>query len=125
MLKLLESLQTLQEGDLKGLEQQVRETVFALGRSWMEQILSRPAAGQDEATSQPQVGSCGHPQRLVGQRPKQVLTLLGKITFQRAYYHCVLPEERPASQGTAQRNSLIESHRHSPWRYGDVAQARW
>ena len=98
--KLLEDLQSLQEGDLKGLEQQVRETVFALGRAWMEHVLSHPT-GQDEAASQPQVGSCGHPQRLVGQRPKQVLTLLGKITFQRAYYQCVLQDERSASAGNA------------------------
>jgi len=41
--KLLESLQTLEEGDLKGLEQQVMETIFAVGRRWMESILSEPA----------------------------------------------------------------------------------
>jgi hypothetical protein len=33
--KLLESLQTVEEGDLKGLQQQVLETIFAVGRGWM------------------------------------------------------------------------------------------
>src|SRR2546427_2209981 len=89
--KLLESLQTIEEGDLKGLEQQVLETIFAVGRGWMESILSEPVP-QERASSQ-RIGSCGHPQQLVGYRPKQVLTLLGKITFKRAYYQCVVEEE--------------------------------
>ena len=33
--KLLQSLQSLKEGDLKGLEQQIMTTVFSLGRRWM------------------------------------------------------------------------------------------
>jgi hypothetical protein len=35
VLKLLESLQTLKEGDLKELEQQVMATMFAVGRGWI------------------------------------------------------------------------------------------
>ncbi|MFL5664968.1 MAG: ISKra4 family transposase [Ktedonobacteraceae bacterium] len=95
--KLLESLQTIEEGDLKGLEQQVLETIFAVGRGWMESILSEPVP-QERASSQ-RIGSCGHPQQLEGYRPKQVLTLLGKVTFRRGYYRCVVaedPAERPA-----------------------------
>ena len=70
--KMLESLQTLKEGDLKGLEQQVMETICAVGRGWMESILGE-AAPQEQAPRQ-RVGSCGHQQQLVGYRPKQVLT---------------------------------------------------
>src|SRR5260221_1044279 len=92
VLKLLESLQTLKEGDLKGLEQQVMETIFAVGRGWLESILSQ-AAPEEQAAGQ-RWGSCGHRQQLVGYRPKQVLTLLGKISFKRAYYQCVVEEER-------------------------------
>ncbi len=93
--KLLESLQTIEAGDLKGLEQQVLETIFVVGRGWMESILSEPAP-EERAPSQ-RMGSCGHPQQLEGYRPKQVLTLLGKVTFRRAYYRCVVAEDRAES----------------------------
>ena len=92
VLKLLERLHRLQEGDLKGLEQQVMETIFEIGRGWMQGVLSE-AAPEEQAPGE-RVGSCGHQQQLVGYRPKQVLTLLGKITFKRAYYQCVVEEER-------------------------------
>src|SRR5712692_10323259 len=94
--KLLESLQTIEEGDLKGLEQQVLETIFAVGRGWMESILSEPAP-EERAASQ-RMGSCGHAQQLEGYRPKQVLTLLGKVTFRRAYYRCVGAEAEADAQ---------------------------
>ena len=74
--KMLESLQTLKEGDLKGLEQQVMETICAVGRGWMESILGE-AAPQEQAPGQ-RMGSCGHQQPLVGYQPKQFWTLLGK-----------------------------------------------
>jgi hypothetical protein len=54
--KMLESLQRLEEGDLKGLEQQVLETIFAVGRGWMESILSEPAP-EEQAPSQ-RMGRC-------------------------------------------------------------------
>ena len=85
--KLLESLQSIEEGDLKGLEQQVLETIFAVGRGWMESILSEPAP-EERAPSQ-RLGRCGHPQQVEGYRPKQVLNLVGKVTFRRAYYRGV------------------------------------
>ncbi len=75
----------------------VLETIFAVGRGWMESILSEPVP-QERASSQRR-GSCGHPQQLEGYRPKQVLTLLGKVTFRRGYSRCVVaedPAERPA-----------------------------
>src|SRR5436305_14061316 len=75
--KMLESLQSLKEGDLKGLAQQVMETIFAVGRGWMESILGA-AAPEERAPSQ-RVGKCGHDQQLVGYRPKQVLTLLYQL----------------------------------------------
>ena len=36
VLKLVESLQNLKEGDLKGVETQVLERVMSIGRKWME-----------------------------------------------------------------------------------------
>src|SRR5229473_671731 len=90
--KLLERLQPLEEGDLKGLEQQVLETIFAVGREWMASILSEPTP-EERAPGQ-RMGRCGHAQQLEGYRPKQVLTMVGKVTFRRAYYRCVVAEEQ-------------------------------
>src|SRR5260370_27270220 len=97
VLKLLESLQTLKEGDLKELEQQVMATMFALGRGWMESLLSEVTA--DERAPGQRIGTCGHPQQLEGYRRKQVLTLLGKVSFKRAYYRCRVEEEPAAEEG--------------------------
>jgi hypothetical protein len=120
VLKLLESLQNLQEGDLKGLEQQVRETIFALGRGWMERILSPRASDEKTKESQSRVGSCGHPQRLVEYRPKQVLTLVGKITFKRAYYQCLTEGERPASEEKAGGDARAEASQSGGCRHGEA-----
>ena len=91
MLKLVESLQNLEEGDLKGVESQVLERVLCVGRRWMEGILSREHV--HEAPAARRVGACGHEQHLVAVRPKQILTLLGQVTFCRPYYQCVRPEQ--------------------------------
>src|SRR5260370_41581199 len=76
VLKLLEHLPTLKEGDLKGLEQQVMETIFEIGRGWMESIL-REAAPEEQAPSQ-RAGSCAHQHQLPGHPPKQVFSLVSK-----------------------------------------------
>ena len=91
---LLQSLQPLKEGDLKGLEQQIMASVFRIGRGWMEQILTASDAQAKEPAER--TGACGHVQYLVGYRPRQVLTLLGKINFKRAYYQCCVSAEQPA-----------------------------
>ena len=116
--KLLQSLQTLKEGDLKGLEQQIMASVFSIGRKWMEQVLSAPAAEVKEPAER--TGECGHVQQLVGYRPRQVLTLMGKITFKRAYYQCCLPTEEPADEQKAEAQSQqLCTHGEAP------ADARW
>src|SRR6266851_4531811 len=106
--KLLERLQPLEEGDLKGLEQQVLETIFAVGREWMAGILSEPTP-EERAPGQ-RMGRCGHAQQLEGYRPKQVLTMVGKVTFRRAYYRCVVAEDRAASpeQGAGEADASQE-----------------
>src|SRR5690349_14632039 len=88
---LLQSLQSLKEGDLKGLEQQIMTSVFRIGRRWMQQMLSASGTQAKEPTER--TGQCGHVQHLVGYRPRQVLTRLSKISFTRAYYQCCLPAE--------------------------------
>lgn len=56
----------------------VLETIFTVGRGWMESMLSESAP--EERAASHRRGSCGHAQQLEGYRPKQVLTLLGKVT---------------------------------------------
>lgn len=115
---LLQSLQPLTEGDLKGLEQQIMASVFRLGRRWMEQILSASDAQAKEPSER--TGACGHVQHLVGYRPRQVLSLLGKISFKRAYYQCCLPAEEQGDEQQAQEQSPpLCTHGEAP------ADARW
>jgi hypothetical protein len=118
VLKLLQSLQTLKEGDLKGLEQQIMASVFRLGRRWMEQVLT---ASDVEAKEPGQrTGECGHGQQLVGYRPRQILTRLSKITFQRAYYQCCRPSDEQGHEQKAEAQSQQPcTHAEAP------ADAQW
>lgn len=115
---LLQSLQSLKEGDLKGLEQQIMASVFRIGRRWMQQVLSASGTQAKEPTER--TGKCGHAQHLVGYRPRQVLTLLGKISFTRAYYQCCLPAEEQATEQSAEVESQPScTHGEAP------ADAHW
>src|SRR5713226_5926770 len=114
--KLLERLQPLEEGDLKGLEQQVLETIFAVGREWMASILSEPTP-EERATGQ-RMGRCGHAQQLEGYRPKQVLTMVGKVTFRRAYYRCVVAEEQ--AEGSEIGGAEAEADTLKPCTHGEA-----
>jgi hypothetical protein len=104
VVNLLKRVQELKVGDLKGVEQEVLTSMFTLGRKTLERLIqAQPEMVEAPARRQ---GACGHVQRLVGQRPKQVLTLLGTITIRRAYYQCVNPaeeqdEKRPCTHGEA------------------------
>jgi hypothetical protein len=118
--KMLQSLQPLSEGDLKGLEQQIMASVFRLGRRWMEQILT--ASGTEAKEPGERTGACGHVQHLVGYRPRQVLTLLGKISFKRAYDQCCLPADEHGheqAEEAKEPNALACTHGEAP------ADARW
>ena len=99
---LLSRLQNVQEGDLHALEQQIVTQVFEVGRTWLEQILQQQ--GKQERAVARRQGRCGHRQRLVGMRSRQVLTLLGPLTVQRAYYQCLsapAPADTECSHGEA------------------------
>ena len=87
----LEQVSQMTEGELKQVEKQVVKSSQAIGRKLMEGVLNsrlheqRPAARRQ--------GSCGHVQRLVGERPKELITLVGPVSFVRAYYQCLHVEE--------------------------------
>ena len=83
----LEQVSQMTEGELKHLEEQVVKSSQAIGRKLMEGVLNsrlherRPVARRE--------GRCGHMQRLVGERPKELITLVGPVSFVRAYYQCL------------------------------------
>ena len=88
-------VQELGEGDLEHLEEQVVKTSQQMGRSLLEGILtSRHREQRPVARRQ---GSCGHRQRLVGERPKELLSLVGPVRFMRPYYQCLAVLEADAS----------------------------
>lgn len=87
MEKLVVSMQKVAEGDLQDLEQQIVVQSLALGRSCLEQIMQQQAQQQGSAARRE--GACGHHQRLVSSRPRQVFTLLGPMTIHRGYYQCL------------------------------------
>lgn len=87
--ELIRSLEQVKAGDLEAVEQQVLGRVMALGRRCLEVLVEQQASQQTTAR---RTGACGHRQRLVGRRGRQVLTLLGPIRIHRAYYQCLLPQ---------------------------------
>src|SRR5690242_9060936 len=95
ILKLIEHLEMIKEGDLQTLEQSVLRACLCLGRTMLEQILTHTAQEADRPSRRE--GACGHQQRLVGIRPKQIHTLMGKVTIGRAYYQCLVEEEEPSA----------------------------
>jgi hypothetical protein len=86
-------VQELSEGDLEHLEEQVVTTSQHMGRRLLEGILDSRLREQRPVARRP--GSCRHRQRLVGERPKQLLTLVGPVRFVRPYYQCL---EEPAAE---------------------------
>lgn len=114
----MQSLGEVKEGDLEALEQQILTHVFAIGRAWLEGVLSQQARVSGSPARR--MGTCGHRQRLVGMRPRQVLTLLGEITIERAYYQCLeadeSQEETRCSHGEAPFDASwgLRSKRSSP-----------
>lgn len=99
-------VQELSEGDLEHLEEQVVKTSQQMGRRLLEGSLDsrlreqRPVARRE--------GSCGHRQRLVAERPKQLLTLVGPVSFVRPYYQCldVAAAEGSCTHGEAPDDAL-------------------
>ena len=74
--------------DLVGLEGTILEAVLRLGASWLGLILSAWAANLAVEVGTRRGCACGGVARWVSVRAKTVLTLLGKVTYRRVYYHC-------------------------------------
>ena len=106
--ELVIALSTIKEGDLQQVEQEVFRSVMSLGRNCLEQVVEQQASRGGSAARR--VGSCGHAQRLVSRRQRQVLTLVGSIRIQRAYYQCLAAE---GQAGEEQESSC--SHGEAPF----------
>jgi hypothetical protein len=71
--------------DLGKAEAILREQMLRIGAAALEQHLQGKRLGYEGAA---RACSCGSVQRFVEYRPKTVATLLGPVTFRRAYYRC-------------------------------------
>ncbi len=121
----LEQVGQMTEGELKHLEEQVVKSSQAIGRKLMEGVLNsrlyerRPVARRE--------GSCGHVQRLVGERPKELITLVGPVSFVRAYYQCLHVGEAETQQdcthGEAPADALwgVDKQRTTPGVQGHIS----
>lgn len=84
IVKLIEEVEDIEDGNLRELEQKIYTGVLELGRKLFQCRINQ--SGEKAPGSQ--VGECGHEQQLVDYRTKQILTMMGKVQFKRAYYHC-------------------------------------
>jgi hypothetical protein len=89
LLKLIEGVEEIEEGDMKGLEEKIYEGIFKIGRRLMEGVLNK---GKESVQTKIEC-ECGHDQNLVGYRRKKILTLFGVVEFNRPYYHCKAKKE--------------------------------
>jgi hypothetical protein len=86
LLKLIEAVEGIEEGDLKGLEETIYQGIFKIGRKLMEGRMKQGRESESVLTQMQ--GACGHQQQLVGYRAKKLLTLFGEVEWKRAYYQC-------------------------------------
>ncbi len=76
--------------NLVELERLIFEAVLQLGAIWLGMALSLYASHLAEEAGTRLPCSCGGAMRWVSERAKTVLSLLGKVTYRRVYYHCAV-----------------------------------
>ena len=103
-VKLVEEIEGIEDGNLKELEQKIYQGVLELERKILQCRINQ--SGEKAAAKQ--VGACGHEQHVVDYRVKQILTLMGKVEFKRAYYQCQREKE--------QQDEEEEQKQHCPGR---------
>jgi hypothetical protein len=90
LAKLVEEVEGIEDGNLKELEQKIYKGVLELGRHLFQCRINHSG----EKAPGKRTGECGHEQHLADYRIKQILTMMGKVEFKRAYYHCQKEKER-------------------------------
>jgi hypothetical protein len=93
-VKLVEEIEGIEDGDLQELEQTIYKGVLEIGRELLQYRINK---GGEKAPGK-RMGECGHEQHLVDYRTKQILTIMGKVEFRRAYYHCQREKEKKGEQ---------------------------
>jgi hypothetical protein len=74
--------------DLSQVEQVVRQAVFRIGAKAIELHLAEKKLGYQGSSRPCENPQCKHDQKFVAHRPRTLATLLGQVSFKRAYYHC-------------------------------------
>jgi hypothetical protein len=69
--------------DLEAIETLIRESMHSAGAKAIEGLLALPVSHQTGVAC-----ACGHQARYHESRCRQVLTILGSVSFERAYYLC-------------------------------------
>src|SRR5205085_10725754 len=90
LLKLLEAVEGIEEGNLKALEETIYRGMFQIGRKVMEGRMNK--GKESEPVPARRAGKCGHAQKLVGYHTKKLITLFGEVELKRAYYQCQVEE---------------------------------
>ena len=125
LASFLEQVNQMSEGELKHLEEQVVKSSQAIGRKLMEGVLNSRLHEQRPVARRK--GRCGHKQRLVGERRKELITLVGPVRFVRAYYQCLCdgegPQEQACGHGEAPADVLwgVDKQRTTPGVQGHIS----
>ena len=96
--------------DLSELERIVRDKVLAIGARAIELKLSEKKLGYEGSSRACDNPQCKKNQKFVGHRPRTLATLLGQVSFKRAYYHCrhcgasCCPYDRAMGLGSGQES---------------------
>ena len=69
--------------DLEAVEMLVRGAMHRVGAQLLARLLS-----ESSPAARPRPCDCGHTARYYDKRPRQLLTALGPVQFERAYYRC-------------------------------------
>jgi hypothetical protein len=80
--------ETSEDQNMVGLEGAVLEVVLRLGAVWLGMMLSQRAAQLAAKARTRRPCGCGGMARWVEWRSKAILTLLGRLTYGRVYFHC-------------------------------------
>ena len=94
LVRLVEEVEGIEDGNLRELEQKIYKGVLELGRNLFQCRINQSG----EKAPGNQVGACGHEQHIVDYRTKQILTMMGKIEFKRAYYQCQMKKEQESEE---------------------------
>lgn len=92
--------------DLEAMEMAIRSTMHRAGASVIEKLLNAHALHEREVDCK-----CGQQARLHQIRPKQILTALGRIQIERAYYVCSHCHQ---GQSPLDRQLDVEGTEYSP-----------